>query len=106
MPQDFKIKKKNLDFVLLLVALEILSYYPDTDFFSIGLEKTFNGSWLKFSEKSLWFKWLRHFLLAFFEFLLVFVVVSIVIRHCNVILINYARQISLDPRQGTTERIY
>ena len=31
-----------------------------------GLEKLFNESWLKFSEKSLWFKWLRHFLVALF----------------------------------------
>ena len=49
----------------------------------IGLEKTFNESWLKFLEKSLWFIWLRHFLLALlliFCLLPVFVVVSIVTR--------------------------
>ena len=33
----------------------------------IGLEKTFNGLKIKFSNKIIWFKWLRQFLLALFD---------------------------------------
>ena len=33
---------------------------------SIGLGKALSGSWIKSSEKSLWFKWHQHFLLSLF----------------------------------------
>ena len=44
-------------------------------------KKAFSGSWIKFVEKSLWFKWLRHFLTLFhwIWFLPAFVVVFIII---------------------------
>ena len=44
--------KKILDFFVLLIPLEKLSHYPDTDI-SHGSEMTFNGSWIKSSEKKL-----------------------------------------------------
>ena len=89
MPQDFKVKKKISIFSYFWSLLKLYYIIPILISPS-GLEKLFNGSWLKFSEKSLWFKWLRHFLVVFFLlnfwFLSVFVVVSIVIR---LILMSY-----------------
>ena len=64
MPQDFKVKK-SFDILLLLVPLEIILHYPDTDI-SQWLREIVQWIMLKFSEKSLRFKWLRHFLVALF----------------------------------------
>ena len=65
MPQDFKIKKKILDisyywFFLKSYPAILILMAP------IVLETNFHGSYLKLSEKNLWFKWLRHFLLELF----------------------------------------
>ena len=69
------------DIFVLLVTFELLSRYPKIDS-SHWLKKTFSRLQMKFSEKSLCFNWLRHFLLAFSywvfgfcQFLLLFFVV-------------------------------
>ena len=64
-------------FFVILDPFGILTHYHIIDC-SIGLENTFNGSYIKFSEISLWF---RHFLALFYLFfwiLPVFFVVLVV----------------------------
>ena len=53
---------------------------------SIGLGKTFNRSWIKFSGKILWFKWLQHFLSSFtellvFAFVVVYIVIGVIVMY-------------------------
>ena len=67
-------------FLVLLVPFGILTNYPNTNS-CIGSEMTLNRLYMKFSEKNLWFKWLRQFLLALFYlifgFCLFFVVFTV-----------------------------
>ena len=68
MPQDLNNYKKNSlipsYYWFLLKSYHII--LMDGSLWFRGLEDSFNESWIKFSDKSLWFKWLRHFLLALF----------------------------------------
>ena len=53
----------------------LLKFFPNIlkKIVPTGLEKTANGSKIRFSEQKLWFNWLRRFLLEnLAEFLLVF----------------------------------
>ena len=79
MPQDFKIFVKTFwifsYYWSLLKSYQIIPIRISPN----GVEKMFNGSWLKFSEQTLWITGLQNFPLNFW-FLPVFVVVSIVIR--------------------------
>ena len=101
-----KIKKKNWIFRFIgpswnQILLILIS--------PIGLENFSNGSWTKFSEKSLLFKWLRHFLRALSHWFLFAGICCCFHSHktyCDVLSITYAWQISFLSNQGTTERIY
>ena len=68
--------------LVILVPFEILPHHPKTDIL-IGIKKTFSGSYIMFSEKRLWFKWLRHFLALFYLsfgfclFMLLFIVTDL-----------------------------
>ena len=63
--QDFKKLKKKLDINVLLVTFEILAHYPNIGS-SHYLKEDFQWVTDKKFLKNLWFKWLRHVLLALF----------------------------------------
>ena len=80
----------------------------------IDLEKTFSGSKKKFIEKCLYFKWLRHFLLAFSYWVFGFCMFLCFCcccfhshrTYCDALLNSYAWQIFFSYHLGISECIY
>ena len=102
MPQDFKVKK-NFDIFLLLVPLENILHYPDTDI----------SQWLRKIVQWTMFKVLNGFDTFFSHFSIEFLVFACICccfhshkTYCNILLTNYARQISFVSNRGTTEQIF
>ena len=70
-------------FIVILFLFGIWLHYPNFDSSHL-FKKDAKKSWIKFLEKIIWVKWLQHFLLALFHWVLgffsVFVIVFVVIR--------------------------
>ena len=92
-------------FFVILLPFGILTHCPKING-CIGLKMNFIKSYIKFSEKNICFKWLRHCLLKFlyliFGFCQCLMLMSQSIAFCNILFIDYEIQTSLLSHWGVT----